>query len=328
MKIVYLEKAIAKHPRTKIILEKVKPDQVIECNHYKEVFNPKAQNFRIQKQQPALILAQKEGKRVFPSPPGFGIGSQQNFYFSHMLNCLYDCRYCFLQGMYSSANYIVFVNYEDFMEDIKTLSDSAVSPIYFFSGYDCDSLAYEPVTQFVKEFLPFFHDLKNAFLELRTKSTNVKELLIQKSYSHCIVAFSFTPEEISEQIEHKVPSVNKRIQSMKNVAEKGWPIGLRFDPLIYHPEFKVLYQKLIDHIFKAISPDSLHSVSLGPLRFPEKMYHKIVELYPNDPLLTQPLYRQGKLFSYRKEVEHDMKEWINHLLKQYVDQTLLFECYV
>ena len=35
-----------------------------------------------------------------------------------MYNCLYDCSYCFLQGLYSSADYVVFVNYEDFLEDI------------------------------------------------------------------------------------------------------------------------------------------------------------------------------------------------------------------
>ena len=29
-----------------------------------------------------------------------------DWYFSHMLNCLYDCRYCFLQGM--SRNHCYF----------------------------------------------------------------------------------------------------------------------------------------------------------------------------------------------------------------------------
>jgi len=30
------------------------------------------------------------------------------------LNCVYDCEYCYLQGMYPSANIVVFVNFEDF----------------------------------------------------------------------------------------------------------------------------------------------------------------------------------------------------------------------
>ncbi len=326
MKIVYIEKNILQHPRTQRILQKIKPLQVIECDHYKQVFNPKSQNFRIQKTEPALILAEKQGARIFKAPAGFGIGGEVNYYFSHMLNCLYDCRYCFLQGMYSSANYVVFINFEEFMQDIKLISEQATSPIYFFSGYDGDSLAFEPITHFVREFIEFFRPLKNAVLELRTKSTNIKELLKQTAFDHAVVAFSFTPDEISRELEHKVPSVKKRIQAMRAVAEQGWPIGLRFDPLIYHPNFKILYQQLIDDIFTAITADALHSVSIGPLRFPEKMFQKIVHLYPDDPLFAQPLYRKGVIVSYRAETERALKNCVNAILKNYVDKILLFEC--
>ncbi|SVD49612.1 uncharacterized protein METZ01_LOCUS402466, partial [marine metagenome] len=48
------------------------------------------------------------------TPEGYGIGGKNNYYFSHMLNCIYDCRYCFLQGMYRSAHYVLFVNYDEF----------------------------------------------------------------------------------------------------------------------------------------------------------------------------------------------------------------------
>lgn len=328
MKTVYVEKGCLNQPRTERILQKIKPKHIIECDHYKEVFNPRQQNFRIQKKQPSLIIAQKLGQRVCPSPPSFGIGGKQNYYFSHMLNCLYDCRYCFLQGMYSSANYVVFVNYEDFMEDIKNLTVKGEAPIYFFSGYDCDSLAYEPVTEFVKEFIPFFREQKSAFLELRTKSTNVNVLLEEHPFANCVVAFSFTPEEISSEIEHKVPSVLKRLTAMKKVAEQGWMIGLRFDPLIYHPEFKKIYTKLIDDIFKHLDSSSLHSVSLGPLRFPDKMYQKIVRLYPHDALFSQPLHFENKIFSYPNELEQSMKQIVNQQLIKYIDHTLLFECHV
>jgi spore photoproduct lyase len=77
------------------------------------------------KQAPALILAKKHGKKVLPAPEGYGFEQGSGFYFSHMLNCLYDCRYCFLQGMYRSAHYILFTNYEDFMHDILGQSGSS-----------------------------------------------------------------------------------------------------------------------------------------------------------------------------------------------------------
>lgn len=328
MNIVYVEKNIRNHPNTLRILDRVaKNSHIIECDHYKEVFNPQSQNFRIQKQNPALILAQKLGNKVLPTPPNFGIGGKNNYYFSHMLNCVYDCRYCFLQGMYSSANYVVFVNYEDFMDEIKVIAKSNDSVSYFFSGYDGDSLAFEPVTHFIKEFLPFFRTLDNAVLELRTKSTRVNELLKLPPFPQGVVAFSFTPDEISKQVEHKVPSVAKRLLAMKKVADHGWPIGLRFDPLIHHPNFKIYYQNLLTDIFNHVNSDCIHSISIGQLRFPEKMYQKIVKLYPNDKLLSQPLSRQNKIVSYPKEIENDLKTWLQSLLKQYVSDAILFTCY-
>ena len=102
----------------------------------------------MQKRRPALILAHKTGQRVLAAPVGYGIGGGHNFYFSHMLNCLYDCRYCFLQGMYRSAHMVVFINYEDFQTDISAHIAESPDVPYFFSGYDCDSLAMEGITSF------------------------------------------------------------------------------------------------------------------------------------------------------------------------------------
>ena len=96
---IYIEKEIRKHPRTLGILSKFRNVRTIAIDRYGEVFNRKNQNFRIQKKNPCLILAKKHKGFVLPAPEGFGIGSSKNYYFSHMYNCIYDCSYCFLQGM-------------------------------------------------------------------------------------------------------------------------------------------------------------------------------------------------------------------------------------
>ena len=151
---IYVEEAIKNHPRAKFILNKFKKSRIILINKYGEIFNKRNQNFRIQKVNPCIILAHKKDSFVLPAPEGFGIGSSKNFYFSHMYNCIYDCRYCFLQGMYSSANYLIFVNFEDFDIAIKkTIGKNINSKLTFFSGYDCDSLALENVTGFAKHIL-------------------------------------------------------------------------------------------------------------------------------------------------------------------------------
>lgn len=63
--VVYIEEAVREHPRVKRICSRLSHARII---------------------------------------PAYGLGGDKNFYFSHMLNCIYDCRYCFLQGMFRSAH--------------------------------------------------------------------------------------------------------------------------------------------------------------------------------------------------------------------------------
>ena len=113
---IYIEKSVAAHPRSHQIIKNFPSAKIVEIDHYGEIFNRNNQSFRIQKSKPGLILATKEQKSIAGSKR-LEI-DEPSYYFSHMLNCLYDCRYCFLQGMFKSANYIIFVNYEDFHEKL------------------------------------------------------------------------------------------------------------------------------------------------------------------------------------------------------------------
>jgi spore photoproduct lyase len=190
---VYIESEIRDHPRARKLLERLRNLPVVEIEHYGEVFNPRAQNFRLQKKNPAIIIARKNDGHVLAAPKGYGLGGKHNYYFSHMLNCIYDCRYCFLQGMYQSAHQILFINYEDFGERIKQLAARHQGEtVWFYSGYDCDSLANEPMTEFTDYFIPLVASIDNAWMELRTKSTQVRSMLKLQPCERVVTAFSFT----------------------------------------------------------------------------------------------------------------------------------------
>ena len=325
---IYIEEAVREHERTSAILARFPNARLITCNRYGEVFNPRSQNFRIQKQRPALIIAAKFKNFILPAPEGFGIGGERNFYFSHMLNCLYDCRYCFLQGMFQSAHYVLFVNYESFMDAIdKTLNKTPNEEmVTFFSGYDCDSLALESVTGFVYTFLPFFRKRSRALLELRTKSVNTQVLLNAEPFENCVIAFSFTPAEISEKTEHGVPPVSRRILMMEKLVKTGWKVGLRLDPIIFHEGYKDNYRRLVNSIFKSIPAESFHSVSLGAMRFPKKMFERIERLYPDSALLAGPLQPTNGLATYHREIEEEMMQFCRSLLAEHLAMEKFFQC--
>ena len=324
---IYIEENIVQHPRVIEIMTRFPQARKIICGRYGEVFNPKAQNFRLQKQKPALILAEKYKNFTMPVPSGYGIGASRNFYFSHMLNCLYDCRYCFLQGMYQSANYVLFINYEDFQDEIKQrCAETPTEPVHFFSGYDCDSLALEPVTGFAEQFLPIFEAIPNAWLELRTKSTQVRSLLSREAFPRCIVAFSLNPDEIATKVEAKAPSLERRLDALLKLQAHGWQIGLRFDPMIYQLGYQQQYQHLFEQVFSVIKLESLHSVSLGAFRLPEKYFKKVHKLFPDEKLFVSPLENNQGMISYKEALEQEMTDFCTEQLLRYIPKELFFPC--
>jgi spore photoproduct lyase len=327
IKTIYIEQAILDSPRVVEILHRFPQARQIVCERYGEVFNPKAQNFRLQKQQPALILANKHNRFVLPAPAGYNIGSTHNYYFSHILNCLYDCRYCFLQGMYQSAHYVLFVNYEDFQQQIAQIcADAQGDAVHFFSGYDCDSLALEPVTGFAQQFLNFFDTVPNAWLELRTKSTQIRSLLNRPVQPRCIVAFSLSPESVALKVEAKAPPLYKRLEALTKLQQQGWLIGLRFDPLIYQSDYKQHYQAFFAQVFAKVKLEQLHSVSLGVFRLPESYFKKIHKLYPEEKLFAAALQQQNGMVSYTAELEQEMMRYCAELLLSYIPAEKFFPC--
>lgn len=229
--------------------------------------------------------------------------------------------------MYRSAHYVLFVNFEDFQQEIRSIAsrNESAAP-HFFSGYDCDSLAMDPVTGFADFFLDLFRQLPGACLELRTKSTQIRSLLARDALANCIVAFSFTPDQISRALEHKVPSLERRIKALSRLGRNGWRLGLRFDPMIYEHNYQSNYRRLFERIFAAIDEQSIHSVSFGSFRLPNSYFSEMKRLYPEEKLFASPLNLNKNLISYRSAVEHGMLHFCEQSLLDYVPHHKLFVC--
>ena len=323
---IYIEEEILHHERTKEILKRFSNAEQIVCAHHSEVFNPSSQNFRLQKANPSLILAKKANRFVHQAPDAYRIGPYHNYYFSHMMNCIYDCRYCFLQGMYRSAHHVLFVNYEDFLEQITATAATHNEDVAFFSGYDCDSLALEPVTHFAKYFTPKIMEIPNALLELRTKSTQIRHLLDLPANPRCIVAFSISPEEVVKNTEFKTPSLKKRIDAICKLQENGWTVGLRFDPIIYFDGYEDVYKNMFNHIFNEINTEALHSVSLGVFRMPDKFFKNLIKMHPQENIFSAPFESINGLTSYKQDLESKIISYCEQQLLNYVPAKKYFRC--
>ena len=68
------------------------------------------------------------------------------------MNCVFDCEYCYLKGMYPSANLVVFVNLEDILRKWK---ETCRAPVYLCVSYDTDLLALEHLTGYAARWIEF-----------------------------------------------------------------------------------------------------------------------------------------------------------------------------
>ena len=298
MKYLYVEEPLLDHPKTRAIHKKTGAT-LIPIQRYGEVFNRHKGNFRLQKKQSALILAEKKGKLVYEIPPAYTIGAKYNYYFSHLLNCPYDCRYCFLQGMYRSAHYVLFLNYEEFAREIEeTLTTDEKTT--FFSGYDGDSLALESYSGFLEYFLPFFAKHPTAELELRTKSGNIQKLLKQEAVPNVVIAYSLSPAPIAKAFELKAPSLKQRLKALFQLQEKGWQIGLRFDPLIYTENYQEHYASFFTEILSLVK--NPHSITLGTFRLPLSTFKEMERVKPKEELLAI-CTQKDEMMAFAKEEE-------------------------
>ncbi len=321
---IYVEESVAGHPRVAAILARFESSRVVHCRHYGELFNRHNQNFRLQKSRPALILAAKLNRRVLPIPAGYGIDGAQGYYFSHVLNCLYDCRYCFLQGMFRSAHYVVFINYADFIDDIEAICSAESDDVWFFSGYDCDSLALDPVTDFTAQFIPALAKIERAWLELRTKSTQIRMLLDMPAERRCVCAFSLSPSAVIAAFEHKTPGLDARLDAMRRLMEHGWPVGIRFDPLILVDDFHNVYGRFFDTVFAGLDASNLHSITVGAFRMPPSFAKTITRMFPEEPLYAVNLDNHGGNLSYPTDRVDDMLAWSAERIGEHVPAERIF----
>jgi spore photoproduct lyase len=323
---IYIEEEVLESERVRNLLDRFSQVPQVVCGRYGEVFNRKSQNFRLQKTAPALILAKKHGNKVLSAPSGYGYNDSKSYYFSHMLNCVYDCRYCFLQGMYSSANYVLFVNYEDFEKAIAEKIEENRGGGVYYSGYDCDSLALEPVSNFCSHFLPVFRRYPDAELEIRTKSTQVRCLLDTEVVSNCVIAMSFTTNEAAKQWEHKVPSIEKRLEALYKLQLAGWKVAIRFEPLILGAEGLAPYEALFSKIFSKLDIKRLHSVSSGLFRMPVDFHKRIVKLYPDEELYARATETKDGMIALKSAQESSHLLAIEKLLLSYVSSEQYYRC--
>ena len=297
---IYVEKEVSEHEITKGLLARFPAASVIPITHYKDVFNRSRQNLHAQETEPALILAANHGTLIYPGAPVCqSFGEEHFMYTSCIMNCIYDCDYCYLQGMYPGGNLMVFVNLEDYFAELDTLLQK--HPVYLCCSYDSDLTGLSGILPHAEAFCRYALEHPDLRLELRTKSAALPFIKQLPAAKNIIMAFTLSPQEIISRYEHFTPSLGARLATAKEAARKGFSIRLCFDPVLDVPNAETLYSTLVEQVFEVISPEEITDISLGVFRLSKEYLKQLKKAKPACALSHYPYETTDGVCHYRSE---------------------------
>jgi DNA repair photolyase len=177
------------------------------------------------------------------------------WHFSPYGFCPYGCRYCYLAGtpgVKFSPSVKIYVNLPQMLLEIDRIARRQLRPTAFYLGKLQDSLALDPLTAYSTVLVPFFAEHPWARLTLLTKSGHVDRLLDLEHRGHSILSWSVNPPEVSAMFEENVPSVDERLEAMRRVAERGYPVRAIMMPIIPIDGWAASYATFTKRLLEAV----------------------------------------------------------------------------
>lgn len=320
---IYVEKQVMDHELTKRILEHYKDARIIYIDHYKDVFNRSRQDYVRQHSAQKLILAKQQGNLIYEGAPVCqSFGNEYFYYTSCIMNCIFDCEYCYLKGMYPSGNMVIFVNLEDTFEEIKKILKE--HPMYICVSYDTDLLALENLIGYVRKWIRFVEENPELTIEIRTKSGNIDlwdELPVQ---DRVIYAFTISSEKVIEDYEHGTASMVQRIKTVQRAMETGNKARLCFDPMIYCDNWKTHYEEMLQKVYDSLDMDNIIDVSVGSFRVSQDYLKKMRKNEPGSAVVQFPYQNTGGYYHYPDRLLEEMESFMANALNKRIPEDKIF----
>ena len=235
-----------------------------------------------------ILLCHYHGKWLKPCPGTLGHVCCNLWVVNPAEGCPLDCTYCILQSyLKRNPTQRIFTNINAMIEGIKERVTS--EPNRYFricTGELTDSLAWDDITDLSLKLVPLFAELDNAVLELKTKTTNIKNLLTLKSEhrGHTVVSWSVNAINVSASDELYAATLVERLEAAREVSAAGFRIGLHFDPIVHFPGWESAYREVIKAIFSHLKPQDIAWISIATLRYRRDLQEIMINRIPKSKL--------------------------------------------
>lgn len=320
---IYVERQSLAYPLTRNILERFDKSTIIYIEHYKDIFNRKGQNFLAEKYSPALILGVNTGERIYPGARTCqSFGHEYFYYTSQIKNCIYDCEYCYLQGMYPSGNINIFVNTEDYLRDVDEMLKE--HPVSLSISYDTDMTALNGITKLLEKWCEFASERKNLTIEIRTKCGSPGFFEKTAPPSNAVFAYTISPDIVAKNFEHNASRYKARKKALYKSLESGCTTRLSLDPILPVPDFERVYTEMIDDIFSNPVTQNISDVSIGSFRISREYIRQMQSVRLNG-MTTYPYAVRDGICTFDEVTHRQMMKTIKTTLLKHIKEDRIYE---
>lgn len=276
------------------------------------------------------FVSKKNGPFVKHCPCSPGSVPCGYFNLNLQSGCPFDCSYCILQAYLEDKSRAVFyTNWATLETELQEFL-AKNQEVRIGTGELSDSLAYEKILPSAARVLELFQGFPEAVFEFKTKAAAIRALLEAKEVpANIVVSWSLNPGPLIGREERLTPSLARRLQALAAVQEKGFKIGIHFDPLILFPNWKKNYRELIHRLSRVIDPGRVAWWSLGALRFPPELKKHIFRHQESQLFWGELIEGQDKKYRYfmplRLELFRFVRDEIRARLSRHVPLYLCME---
>jgi len=197
--------------------------------------------------------------------------------------CTMDCSYCILQSYFHPPVLQFFLNQADLRRELHAhFSTHQISRIG--TGEFTDSLIWEYWTDQAARLVNEFAAQSHCVLELKTKTAAIDNLIGLAHNRKTILAWSVNTPDIIHSQEKGTASLGARLKAAATIEARGYPLAFHFDPMVIYPGCEAAYCRVVEQIFKHVTPDNVAWISLGTFRFMPALKQVIAQRFADSTI--------------------------------------------
>lgn len=189
-----------------------------------------------------------------------GLVCQPAWQLHTIVGCHFRCAYCSLGHVLN-----VMLNMEEFVGRLDGWLERCPTQTLFQYDNWTDTVCFEPEYGGAKLLIDYFARRPGQALELYVgKSDHVDFLLDYEHRGHTACCWSLSGPTQSRDFEWRSAPMEGRIEAMRKCQDAGYPVRVRFSPIIPVKGWREENREMIARLFRDVQPDV---VTIETIRF-------------------------------------------------------------